>query len=392
MKVIIKAQPEDFVVKEVMEPLWRTNGVHAVYLLTKRNRNTLELLEALADRLGVPFGRFSYGARKDRRALTHQYIAIAHPKRFEIKDKDVSLSFVGRMERPMGPDLVEANDFTITVRGLSSAAIAEARAALDGIRENGFANYFDDQRFGCLDAVQGFFAEKLLKQQFNGALKIYLTGMSATTPKEVKIRKHFFFDHWRDWTACLKEAKTPFEKRAFAHLCGAPKDFFTLIKDIPRHELTLFISAYQSFLWNEMLRRLLEGEGARDSTYEGAAGEYCFWASQRKKWSFSDGETLPDIPMPGRKPVFEYTLIKEVYDSVLAANGLKQALFNKVVPRSVFFKGFLRSAAALPQGLRSETSPDELYPNKEKLVLSFRLPRGSFATMMVKAAFSDPVR
>jgi len=352
--------------------------------LTKRNRNTLELLAALSDRLGVPFERFSYGARKDRRALTHQFIAIEDKRRLSVAHDDYSLVPVGRMDRPMGPDLIVANDFILTVRSLDEAAACRGREALAGIRENGFANYFDDQRFGCLDPVQGFWAEKLLKKQFNGALKIYLTGASSSDDKKTKERKRFFFDRWRDWPACLEEACTPFEKKAFAYLREHPKDFFPVLKNIPHHEATLFISAYQSFLWNKMLRCLLEKLGYQDLVYEGVAGPYFFWRPE------GQGTLSCSLPMPGLRPVFEDPLIKEIYGRVLEDEGLRQALFNKVVPRSVYFKSFPRPAVARPEDLKVDISADDLHPQKTKLTLSFRLPRGCFATMMVKAAFADP--
>ncbi|MGE5280495.1 MAG: tRNA pseudouridine(13) synthase TruD [Deltaproteobacteria bacterium] len=388
MKLTLKARPEDFLVREIAQPVWGEKGTHAVYLLTKRNRNTVELLIAIADRLGVPFGRFSYGARKDRRALTHQFVAIAHPKRFELKDKDFTLAYVGRMDRPMGPDLIAANDFTVVVRNLEAGAAAGGLAALDGIAAAGFANYFDDQRFGCHDPLQGFFAEKLLKRQFNGALKVYMTAAAFADDAAARERKRFFFERWRDWDACLKEAKTSFEKRAFARLRDDPKDFFGPLKDIPLHEMTLFVSAYQSFLWNEMLRRLLTDRGLGQRVYEGAVGPYCFWTPGHV---FDDGQAFPSLPMPGLRPVFEYTFIKELYDGVLADNGARQALFNKVVPRRVFFKSFPRPSRVRPEGLQAAASADDMYPSRQKLTLSFRLPRGSFATMMIKAAFSESI-
>jgi tRNA pseudouridine13 synthase len=38
----------------------------------------------------------------------------------------------------------------------------------------------------------------------------------------------------------------------------------------------------------------------------------------------------------------------------------------------------------LPEGLRSEAGPDDLHPGRQRLVLDFDLPRGSYATLIVK--------
>jgi tRNA pseudouridine13 synthase len=52
--------------------------------------------------------------------------------------------------------------------------------------------------------------------------------------------------------------------------------------------------------------------------------------------------------------------------------------------REVFFSRGERPALCLPAELAAVASPDELHKGKEKVLLRFSLPRGSYATLLVK--------
>jgi tRNA pseudouridine13 synthase len=63
-------------------------------------------------------------------------------------------------------------------------------------------------------------------------------------------------------------------------------------------------------------------------------------------------------------------------------------MFNKIKLRQAFFKSFARAALVKPKDLSFDFRDDEVYPGSKKLKLRFCLPRGSFATMLVKRIFS----
>ena len=52
----------------------------------------------------------------------------------------------------MGPDLIDGNQFSITVRKLNDKDLASAADEIENVNVFGYPNYFDDQRFGSLDA------------------------------------------------------------------------------------------------------------------------------------------------------------------------------------------------------------------------------------------------
>src|SRR5207245_11069753 len=71
-------------------------------------------------------------------------------------------------------------------------------------------------------------------------------------------------------------------------------------------------------------------------------------------------------------------------EDVMAAEGLKLSELKIKAFREPFFSKGERPALCLPAGLAYEASADERHRRQRKLVLSFDLPRGSYATLIVK--------
>ena len=382
----IKVRPEDFIVREIAKLALVKKGEFGVYLLQKAGWNTVELLHAISRALSIPFKDISYGGRKDRWGVTTQHVTIRSAIHFSLKEEDYSLSWVGWMNRAMGPDLIQENSFCVTVRKLGESEVTRALTQCEIIKQIGFANYFDDQRFGSFDERGGFLAEKVLKKEFNGALKIYLTAIRKEERKKDKERKQFFFDHWRDWLACEKKAATEFERSAFAFLRGKPTAFLEVLKRIPREELATHFSCYQSFLWNDLLRKVIAVYCAEPfKRCAGVAGDYVFYARLTESEKSFLGKLR--LPMPGKNPEFPNAEVSTMYTRILESRGVRPSSFGSQKLRQAFFKSFLRPATAAPRLMRVESLTDELYPGKNKMTLYFNLPRGSYATMLIKSIF-----
>ena len=336
MKVKIKVVPEDFLVEEVAHLPLSKKGDYACYLLIKKGWNTVELIQEIARKNALPFSVISYGGRKDRYGLTRQYIAIKNQKMIAVRDNSYSLQFVGFMQRPMGPDLLEGNKSHVVVRDLSALSVERVMADVETLCTQGYPNYFDDQRFGSFDPLYGFFAEKVLKNQFNGALKIYLAAGNE-----------FFLAHWKEWETCLLGARTAIEKEAFRFLCAHRNGFLEVLKKIPREKYLIFVSAYQSYLWNEMLREIITARvGVGKKTYPGVAGDYIFYTSlDEETAAYFNGRMLA---LPGRKPGYIDAADKQLYYKILQARGITPSMFNKVKLRQVIFNSFLRQMIARP--------------------------------------------
>ena len=389
----LKVKPEDFIVEEIADLVPARRGEFGLFLLEKKGWNTVDLLKRLSRELQIPFSDFSYGGKKDRHALTRQYVSVRKQekegrglKRIEVHEADYSLGFVGHSHRPMGPDVIRGNRFEITVRDVAGEEVRSALSSIEAVGKTGYPNYFDDQRFGSFDTRQGFIAEKVLKGHYNGALKIYLTHIRAADKGGEKERRRFFFEHWGDWQACLERAETLPEREAFTILVKVPGGFVPALQKISGEEMSLFFSAYQSFLWNELLRRVVREKSSVLSSSPGVAGDYLFYADLAQEafeylWDLA-------IPTPASGTTMPDTSTQVLYADVLSERGIRPSLFNIRKIRQAFFKATERRAIVIPDERSAQSSADELYCDRQKIVLKFVLPRGSYATMFIKRLFS----
>lgn len=379
----LKVTPEDFVVKEMARLPLRAKGAYRLYILEKKGWNTIDLLLRLAKAYGLPVRLFAYGGLKDRHAHTFQYVTVRHRSDLSTEGKNFSFRSIGYMERPMGPDLLEGNEFSVTLRSLDPEEIAGIMSAAEEVQRFGYPNYYDDQRFGSMDRQMGFMAERLLKGHYNGSLQIYLTGIYPEEKREAKERKRFFREYWGDWQACLSRAKTTMEQKIFSLLARKPRAYVEALKMIPPEQLSLLFSAYQSFLFNELLRRVLLDLGLSLISLPGVAGPYLFYRRlDGPAFSYLKSLTLP---LAASRMEFPDEHTARIFEAILAERGIKRSSFNLRKVRQAFFKSTPRKAIIFPADLHIEPpEPDELYQGKQKVRLFFRLPRGDYGTMLIK--------
>ena len=219
----LKHLAEDFIVEENCSLPLADHGEFSVYRLTKKNWNTEDAVSCISRHFKLPADAVHYGGRKDRKALTSQRITIqsSHPLPKSWKQKDLTLEYEGKMDRPMGPDLILSNRFTLLLRNLSSEdAEWLSRTRIPEVFAQGYMNYFDDQRFRGVDPLRGFLGEKIVQKHYNGALKLYICHADQDASSDERIRKQFFWDHWKDWSLCLSKAQTGFEKKNIPNFVG----------------------------------------------------------------------------------------------------------------------------------------------------------------------------
>jgi tRNA pseudouridine13 synthase len=271
---VIKRLPEDFIVEEKADLPLRPRGEFRAYELRKNGRTTDEVIRHLSRVTGIRRELFSYGGKKDKHGVTSQFIAVRDLRDISRRDAKFSLRAVGFMDRPMGPDLILANAFRVTVRNVSDAGKLERNA--EEVRRSGFPNFFDDQRFRSYDPERGFFAEKILRRHWNGALQVYLTSVSSDAAKSERLSKAGLLAAWKGWPACRDLTRDPLELRIFDYLIRHPKDYAGALRLIPDEEVAMRYAALQSHIWNELLRRLLRrsvsGRSALSPVPRGAHG------------------------------------------------------------------------------------------------------------------------
>ncbi|MDD5573857.1 MAG: tRNA pseudouridine(13) synthase TruD [Candidatus Omnitrophica bacterium] len=378
----IKARPEDFIVEEILavQPLDR--GPFTLLRAKKRGLNTSDAVREIAAVLRKPLRDIAYGGRKDKHACATQFITVKGKTACRLPQRTaLHTEIAGYLDRPMGPDLIAGNTFNITVRDLNKEEIDVSSQGLKAVSRDGFLNYFDNQRFGPFDPLQGFLGEKIVKKHFNGALKFYLTHAGSEDGKEDLCRKQFFFEKWGDWAACLAASATPWEQQCFSHLSSHPKDFVFILRRIPSRELAFHFASFQAFLWNEILRRMVRRATQQTILYPGLAGDYVF-----AEESLAIENT--SIPTPSARMDLKDPQIDREYRRLFEERTLKTSHFNLTKIRQAYFKSVERPAAVKPLNLAFAFENDETSKAKNKMTLVFTLPRGAYATMLIKRLFA----
>jgi tRNA pseudouridine13 synthase len=143
--------PEDFVVDEI--PLYAPSGEggHTFVRVEKTDATTEEVARALARAAGVAPRDVGYAGRKDRRAVTRQWLSVPDldPERaLALELPRARVLEAARHPHKLRIGHLRANRFEIALRGLDAAVAVRARARLARFETVGFPNRFGSQRFG----------------------------------------------------------------------------------------------------------------------------------------------------------------------------------------------------------------------------------------------------
>ena len=406
----LKRLPEDFQVQELTS-LTPSEGPFALYRLGKRGLGTPEAVDAVLKRWKIPRNRASYGGLKDRHAWTHQMLTLHHGPARGLKQTNIELTYLGQTDRPFTSADIDANRFRIAVRDLSDDDVRRFRSALEIVRRDGVPNYFDEQRFGSRGRSREFIAQAWARGDYERAIWLAIADPHPhDRPRQRNERQHLRA-HWGDWETCGVGVEFPPARQIVAYLAIHPGDFRGAMQLLRPDMRWLYLSAFQSFLWNRVLtawirlhcreeqvfHMMLDGDvaafyGSLDDSQrqslealrlplpsgrlrDDAGGQ----AFQPDAQATEKGQISSDSPTD-RPPSSLLPLV----DEVLAELGLSRQDLKIDYPRGSFFSKGDRAAIFIPQNLEDQVEDDDLYPGQRKLTLGFELPRGCYATILIR--------
>ena len=383
--VKIKVQPEDFVVEELIRLNLTQEGAYTILKLRKRYWNTLDVIDYVARTTRVPKESFRRAGLKDRYSLSTQYLSFKGNFKHTIREENFTLKPIGKSNTPIGAKSLFGNSFSITVRNLSTNEIDRIRRNAVEVEQSGFPNYFDEQRFGSARHGHGFIAKKFILEHYAGALKLLMCYAYKEDSTREKRFKAYCLSHWRDWQGSLRIAP-PFYRPILEYLVKRPKDFKNAIKRIDRDLLNIYLLAYQSYLFNEVLRRILRTCGMRLARSHYSMGELLFY-HQLSQVDALKALTIPMITARTKQA----GPVGRIIEKVLKQEGIIQGKMKlqKMRLRGVRFKPFERRAIVFPEDFSvSDPEPDELYQKKRKCLVRCVLPPGTYATILIKRLLS----
>lgn len=381
----IKQQPTDFQVEELTDLVPDDSGPFALYRLDKEGWTTPDAIQVIQRRWRIDRQRISYAGLKDRHASTSQYISIFRGPQRNLTHQRIRVTYLGQAPEPFTAQFLKGNRFRLTIRDLSPPQIETAVAALEEVGRDGVPNYFDDQRFGSVSTGGEFMARALLEGRHEDALRLALTSAYEFDRRAQKREKAILRAHWGDWAKCKELLDRSHARSLVDYLQGHPEDFRGAIERFRPELRGLFLSAYQSHLWNRMLAAWLqEFLGPEQIVMVSLRlGDAPFHRNLDEIQRSELGELR--LPLPSARVHLEDgDPRKTLLDKVLADEGVRLEQFRLQGFRKMFFSRGDRSALSLPANVSHEVGQDELRPKKQKLELGFDLQPGSYATLIVK--------
>ncbi|MCC4768681.1 tRNA pseudouridine(13) synthase TruD [Methanosarcina sp. DH2] len=411
----LRQEIEDFIVKEVTNREEGQEGKYLILELTKRDWDTHHFTRTLAKILQVSQKRISVAGTKDKRALTTQKISIFDTDASQIEKiylKDIEMKVLGRSRKSVELGDLWGNDFIITIRDIESSP-EETRPLLkkttdEILTQGGVPNFFGIQRFGSVRPVTHIVGKAIIEGDFEKAAMLYIAEPFPDEPDETKAARQFVKDT-RDYKEGLKTypLRLGHERAMMNHLIANPEDYPGAFRVLPQNLYRMFVHGYQSYIYNIIICRRIERGIPLNQAVDGDI--VCFRneaglpdSSKTEKVTSETvnamnrliklGRAFVTAPLPGFKTAFASGVPGEIESEVLKELGVSLEGFNIEEFPEMSSKG-TRRELLLQVEPKFEVGEDELNPGKSKAVLEFMLPKGSYATTVLREYMKvDPLQ
>jgi tRNA pseudouridine13 synthase len=384
----LKQLPADFIVEEIPNFEMSSNkNEHTIFLLEKQEIDTFDATRRIAQKLGISLFEIGYAGLKDKHAVARQYVSI--PTKYNVQGlrmNSLVLSLVGYSQKKIKIGDLLGNRFTIVVRDIEQKELPGVAQRTSAITVFGVPNYFDSQRFGSVIDTS-FIGKDVILKKYEHAVKQYLTRYQKSEPKKIKDEKRMILSHWRT----LEDVHV--YNRTFATVIKeylTTNDWCKAFQKIPAHLREMYVNAYQSFLWNECVKEILKKSIEKKKLYsvQYAVGSLLFFTVL----SEPEREKIP----PTFQTISDHMIVsdneQQIIDHVLVKEGITLPDFNIEAETGNFFKTRARQVLIIPEKFAmSPPQRDELNSKgntiRYQTQIFFSLPKGSYATIVIKQLF-----
>ncbi|MBW2998302.1 tRNA pseudouridine(13) synthase TruD [Candidatus Woesearchaeota archaeon] len=286
----LKEVPEDFIVIEKSNVEIKENGDYTYFILKKKNFNTLDALKRIAQALHINSKDIGFAGNKDKRAITEQLCSVKNITKEKLEKlvlQDIEIIVKGFGDEPITLGMLDGNNFIINVKNID----------FQPKLINKFVNYFGPQRFGTDNVEIG---RSIVKKDFKNLEKFNLSIDKLNQNRRVS---------------------------------------------------KIYIHAYQSYIWNESVKRLLD-------------------------------KNILEVPIIGFGTEFNED-VKEVCKAIMKEEGIKKRDFIIRQCPDLSADGDIRK-------VYTEVSELEISELKDNMItVKFFLPKGCYATVFIEQLLSS---
>jgi tRNA pseudouridine13 synthase len=387
----IKQDSSGFVVSELADDrlvgiMSRTyDGTHRypLYVLEKSGIDSNHALLEIEKEHGL---RLRVMGIKDARAVTRQHAgaqrAQKDPPR-QLATRHCRISLQGFTKRPLGREFLAGNEFEITIHG-SAGGIDAFVPEIGKI-----ANFYGLQRFGSERLVTHLVGKEIVRRDFGRAVHLllcYTTEYDTDASREIRRRCEDPANYGQ--ALGMMPRGMDIERQLLSALVAGrgPVD---ALRAVPITIRRLFVQAYQAYIFNRCLSRAVM-EGADISRPQ--EGDLCFEMEEPatfgrvRKFDPSSGAAMvPAVRMAGYTFQPGKGRFETITRDLLEQEGVTAKDFSIKEMPELSQQGGFRQAPLWCRDFAYCQNP---------LVLSFKLPKGSYATTLLRELMKpeDPIR
>jgi tRNA pseudouridine13 synthase len=387
----IKQGSEGFMVSELVnESLdislsYNENHRYPLYILEKRDIDSNHALFEIERELHM---RFRVMGIKDAKAVTTQYAGMERVMRnppAELKSRHTRLTLKGFTKHPLQKKFLAGNKFEIRIYNVRSSDLSGFVPHIGKV-----GNFYGLQRFGSERLVTHLIGREIVKRNFIQAVELLLchtTEFDTQMSREIR-NKCVDPSNYRQVLKMLPRGMD-IERQVLSALV-AGRDTIAALRAVPITIRRLFVQAYQAYIFNRCLSRaVMEGEDLLQPQTE----DLCFemegpatFGRIIKYNPTSKTKLVPAIRMAG----YTFQPGKGRFENITRAIMQEE---EEVSAKDFYIKemqelshqGGFRQAPLWCTDFRYERDP---------LTVSFKLPKGSYATTLLREIIKpgDPIR
>jgi len=329
--------------------------------LEKYNIDHFSAFEILGKALNKGQHELGYAGTKDKSAWSCQRISIFNPNMELIKifsHSGIVLKNFKWAKHKINVGDLKGNSFNIILRDAGKEAIK----ILPKVRHlQLLPNSFGPQRFGSLRKDNFNIGRLIFKKRFEEAIWTFLTGFGENEDDEVKkAKKRLKSEKNIVEAAKYFPEKLRLEHQLLNHLSKFPKDWIGALGMIDEKTLLIIAQSVQSRIFNEILQRVVD-----------------------KKIDVRNNELI----LPGYSTQFSEGKLGKIEAEILNEYDLEIKDFNIQEIPFLKFKGSMRKSFSKIEGIDVRVEEDELFQGSKKIILSFILDSGTYATTFLEQFF-----
>ncbi len=337
---------------------------------------------------------------KDAKAVTSQYAGAerawhdgTHLPPKELRTKHARLTLKGFTKSPLGRELLAGNEFSIAIQ-------EPLRDDISGFEEQvrKIANFYGLQRFGSERLVTHLVGRAIIKRDFAKAAELLLTYTTKyDTDYSREIRRRCLDPS--NYRQVLKEMPRGMDiERNLLSALVEGKGPIAALRAIPIQIRRLYVQAYQAYIFNRCVSKAI-AQGEEDITLP-KRGDLCFEMEgpfsfgKVKRYDDSSYSTsgaqqsfVPAVRMAGYAFQPGSGRFEEVTKELLVQEGVTAKDFYLKEMQELSQQGGFRQAPLWCQDFAWKKNP-------ASLTVSFRLPKGSYATTLLRELCKpeDPIK